>query len=770
MLAVKHRKVLYLKVTAGKTNYAMIELPAIYPLFSIDGDEYRLQEQHISIFEDITEFSRGSVYHLTITLVDKMGQQYKLRGYYNAHDNLVGELSFKNFGVPGVEQEQPISSQTKAVLGAMMQAQVLPVLQRIHQIDHKAKKIFQDAYLSQVKNLIERFADLDKTSLSELKSLLKTTLKLDGEFSQLKRQLPYVNDKLRKRLIFDMQSCISKQSGSASLGIINPFLSLQSGDAEAMADEVTSPVASKVQQKKLKAKTKKKKAKKKSSSIPQDLQQLLVDFSRVESLDDDQDISQVIANVINLLDRAKQIDLFIAFDDSIANCDHLKAQNSNLIVDIEALLAQLLLEAVDTQQLDLLQEYMPYASAIKLQIIQLAIDNDDGALLRALFSQHNVDINRYTMPQETDGIPLFLYAYRYNKTEILKVLLEFDVNVLIADESGFPVLHRIISDIEDPYYPLMMKHISQKGLPAYCQQLTVLLQDYMSHTEIDDAQRNRILAKLETYRALQKLHLPNSIQERIVPIFEDTARQLAFVKLFPEPLQQMVKEDLDFIKLQNHLLEVAIHEMSKLSVQQYRNLRRFNVNHADQILLDVDPTIMKSLNKEILIAILQHNIDIFPITIEVLIMSNFEPQKKIFFHGKDAELRAQHYNALCAHLNQKSEEIGEMLSKHVSSSMVGMLSRALQPTLLNQLSALKRSVAQLADAAASLSTTVGRENQTEGTMTLSSAEQAASTDSLANLISTFSSLVQDVRKLTKQKEEEQTVNSSSLSQVQPPAI
>jgi hypothetical protein len=102
--------------------------------------------------------------------------------------------------------------------------------------------------------------------------------------------------------------------------------------------------------------------------------------------------------------------------------------------------------------------------------------------------------------------------------------------------------------------------------------------------------------------------------------------------------------------------------------------------------------------------------------------------------------------------------------------MVGMLSRALQPTLLNQLSALKRSVAEIADAAASLSTTVERENQTEGTMTLSSAEQDASIDSLANLISTFSSLVQDVRKLTKQKEEEQTVNSSSLSQVQPPAI
>ena len=152
------------KVKAGKTNYAMIELPVIYRLFLIDGDEYRLKEQHISVFEDVTEFSRGSVYHLTITLVDELGQQYKLRGYYNAHDNLVGELSFKNFGVPGVEQEQPISSQTKAVLGAMMQAQVLPVLQRIHQIDHKAKKIFQDAYLSQVENLVERFAAVDKAS------------------------------------------------------------------------------------------------------------------------------------------------------------------------------------------------------------------------------------------------------------------------------------------------------------------------------------------------------------------------------------------------------------------------------------------------------------------------------------------------------------------------------------------------------------------------------------------------------------------------------
>lgn len=615
-----------IKTNSDNVPYAMFELPLSQPRLLINDIPFRVIEQHLSIYKDLTDFSRNSLYHCSILLSHPDGKIHKLRAYYDQEDKLIGNISLKTEDPSPKKLTETIEiPKTESVaLNQLIQALASPPVRLLVSMHKKEKaqqrhlKMLKRRYSAEAKMLEAKIItnqDFNTHRISELKQSITflhkqlqeiTTIqtnftdpriaRLQNLLAQKQRQWQAeqssqpMPQKKQLPLSTSPQATAKKPSAMSTEVIKQALSSSQAGTK--VTPKKTSPQSSTKKQRKTPNKTEQLKAKlaQQQQSINEDLKKLMIESTANDTH---------IINIKELLQRLSLFDLQLIENgleqDYQLWCEQTKAE-------IEDFCTTVFITAIANNQKAFIQKYLAIAPVVPDEVLKYAINNNNPSLIQAFFQKSHTPINHLSIDNASQpNQPLLQYAYEHKLDLAFEALFKLGANSLTPLENGQPLLHELLSKPYHRFYPLAMQYIYSKGRATYFAQLSIQLEDYLNAHSLPEPQKIELRGALETYKILKTLSLPLSDRELALRENHQNLFITGFIgKLSPE-LQQKLEQDERFQQAKNAYLRQYADIAGTLTPKQFLQFNHKCRETVDDYLRVSKITDLKSIELETVI-------------------------------------------------------------------------------------------------------------------------------------------------------------------------
>lgn len=665
-----HKPAIFSNNTSSNgTPYLLIDLKPKLRKINIDDQDYYINDQHITIFQNFTNFSRNSLYHVTVTLSDGAGEMYKLRAYFDNKDQLIDQLSFKKTAsIIGKDEEKvDISSLTASVITSILQAQASKVIGTIYYYDQRHQDQVTQSYLDKVNAITKEYHSLENPTIEYLISIENKIKNLQKDYAAVKLEVPTFKDTARSKLLkkvswelLDLQ--LEESQSEKKVSSQNEEQSPVSTPKRNVTNQAVQPTLMMSNHRKGK---KRKKGKKKkvdysanfkslSQSIPQQL----------ESIDDAPNLKQL--KVLEKLLSEINIFCLTCELDNPNYMNQVKVSLNGLREDIESHIKDFAKTAVETNDKEAIAFFRKANLFLPPCILEYAINHEDVELFNAYLKGSKTPINHLAINDGSGNcISLLQYAYQHKLPVIFEHIFMLGGNPFISDNNGLPLLHNILRSPEPIFYPIVSKSIYLMGHKPFYGQLVSSLREYIETNDLSPKDEIDLQFSLEMYRNKRKQSLPTGRQRSAEVGLVDAEVNIAFLNIVTDKLKGELLTEPRFYAARQRFMDTF------LKITQSSNAREYKIIKREEE--DFNETLKSKLGKskffsvDTILILLDFKTDILQLHFDIVKMTS---------ECKKARTR-RHVKALSLEIAEKKQQLISMMTTFTEKLTKSILAESL---------------------------------------------------------------------------------------------